>query len=196
MGGFGSGPRRPGGRKRAVEDLPALDLGDLGAAGALAPGRHAGAVPLRWRMGDRAAAFTAEVGADAGAVRLTAGRAEWEVGVVAVGRGRAGRRWQLACPVRDGAGAACGRRAGRLYVDGVRLGCRACLGLTYLSTRESDPRVAAAIRDGYEPAERAEWSAAANGFDLRVLRRRARKLGFGRGPLSWVEELIGGDEDD
>jgi hypothetical protein len=71
MGGYGSGPRRPGGRKRAVEDLPALDLDDLRAAGAGAPGRHTRAVPLRWRMGDVAAAFDAEVGDD-GTVLVTA----------------------------------------------------------------------------------------------------------------------------
>jgi len=63
-----------------------------------------------------------------------------------------GLRWWFICPLTV-AGAACGRRVGKLYLPpgGRYFGCRHCYRLTYRSAQTHDPRLSRLSR--LDPAE-------------------------------------------
>lgn len=178
MGGWGSGPRRPGGRKPVADDCPAVDVAALRRRGLLAPGAsgplpHAGPAAGGVVAG---ATFALDLGADAGTLRVaytlarTGERVEYPIRLARTPCRFGGGRWWLVCPLAVGGGA-CGRRAGKLYLLGRSLGCRHCHRLTYRSTRESDRRVYAAARRGlhvrlFTRAEVGRMSVADLGFAL------------------------------
>jgi hypothetical protein len=171
MGGWGSGPRRPGGTRWAAERCHALDTAALRRWGLLAPGTRSGSV--HW--GDSTVDYTLAVGPGGGTLRLAyrvAGTGEpltYPVRLVTTPCHFGGVRWWFVCPLSTG-GVACGRRVRKLYRAGRYFGCRRCLGLTYASTQESDARVYAAVRNGLAPlGDIRRLSARQLGFALKVL---------------------------
>lgn len=184
MGGWGSGPRRPGGRKWAVENCHVLDVAALRRAGVLAAGDRAGSLALGGYTPRGTVDYAVTVGETGGVLRLvyrlpkTDERFDYPVRLEPTPCRFGGRRWWLVCPLAV-EGKACGRRVQKLYLAARYFGCRSCLGLTYASTQASDSRVYAAARDedrvGYPEREVRALSATALIFALKVARLRQRR---------------------
>jgi hypothetical protein len=143
MGGFGSGRRPTGARKRTVEECLWLDADLWMREGILQrdtdhPGR------LVWILDDDpsqergAVGFHVRTEADTGFVRLEyrLGRgdaSEWLAYDVELQTTRpqlGGIRWWFTCPL-------CNRRVVKLYLGGRYFGCRSCHNLTYVSSQQA-----------------------------------------------------------
>lgn len=155
MGGFGSGPQRPGGPKRTAESCRSIDTLNLRRWGLLIPGRSSSGV-LSWGRDDPRyplrVKFTVRTADTSGSVQLKyldpiAGELDYSVHLVTTPCNYGGVRWWFVCPLVV-AGRTCGRRVRKLYLSGRVFGCRHCHALTYVSTQSSDRRVYAAARDG------------------------------------------------
>jgi hypothetical protein len=192
MGGWGSGPQRPLGKRRTVESCPGFGLSDLRADGPLTPGTRRSGVaqclpvanPLGlagWEYGRADSPTPVRYSL---ALRRTRGEARlcyrcpWvgdEVECLvplATTRGHAGGlRWWLACPVRG-----CGRRAESVYLHAGWFACRRCHGLTYASTQNWDRRVQAFLRSGCDLDRLPDRSPSDLGFRLKVLDRQRRRF--------------------
>ena len=154
MGGPGSGPRRPGGKRTTVEASHGFGVRDLRRLGLLAPGAHVGDLTLRRLADDRpglTVLYTALIGDGGGVVYVDYAVA----GILLADAVRiattpchfGGRRWHLLCPRRG-----CGRRVEALYFGLWFFGCRRCHGLTYDGTQSRDRRVESYLRDGFDAA--------------------------------------------
>lgn len=187
MGGTWSGQRSS--KKPVVEGRLAIDTADLRRMNPLVPGVTNRAGLLSWGSGtDREPApsvgYAITVGDNTGSFRLSYGvgqprePVEYAVPLVATGCHLGGVRWWFICPLaRDGVG--CGRRVRKVYLRGKYFGCRHCHGLTYQSRQESDSRVYAAVRGGFDLdrlGTTARMSVAQLGFALKVLTFEQKRL--------------------
>ena len=184
MGGSGSGPQRPGGKKWTVEASRALDTGDLARFKLLAPGVQSGL--LHWGEGENRSTvgYTLAVEADSAIlvptynIIKTGERMEYSIRLVTTKCHFGGLRWWFICPLVV-SGVACGGRVRKLYLPGRYFGCRKCLDLTYTSSQESDRRVYDAARSwGFlDDCRNARgMSVAQLGFALKVIRLHERRL--------------------
>ena len=139
MGGLGSG-RRGGWVRKKVEASRSIDVNELHQAGRLRSGWRG---TLQWmRDGEKIGSIGMRAERDQlhldYCVRIGGG--EWEdvvetVRLVHVPCRYGGERRYFLCPGQPG-GAACGRRAGKLYASGRYFLCRHCFKLTYSSQCE------------------------------------------------------------
>ena len=180
MGGPGSGPRRPGGKRTTVEASHGFGVRDLRRLGLLAPGAHVGDLTLRRLADDRpglTVLYTALIGDGGGVVYLDYAVA----GILLADAVRiattpchfGGRRWHLLCPRRG-----CGRRVEALYFGLWFFACRRCHGLTYDSTQSRDRRVESYFRGGFDEAAFAAIPKKPGTLRLRwkILDRERRRL--------------------
>jgi hypothetical protein len=184
MGGFGSG--RPSGSGRAnVEDCRSIDVNRLHREGCLRPG-WAGL--WQWtRDGERVAWINlcARVDRLHLTYRVRFGGGDWQdvkesVRIVRVACRYGGARPYFMCPGMVN-GAACGRRAAKLYMPGRYFVCRHCNRLSYASQSEGvldrDLRRANKIRErlGGEPGMISQFPVRPKGMWLRTYQRLQRK---------------------
>lgn len=190
MGGMGSGPRRPGGRKLTVESRPRLTISALRHAGGLVDGA-AGTLecrplarPLARTESPSAVVvkYAVSLGQDTGTLRVahacatTGVQREYALPLLTTPCRFGGIRWWLGCPLGGGT---CESRVAAMYLGGPYFGCRHCLGLTYASTQQSDRRVRAFVRNGISEAAFAALpagSVAEMGFKLKVFDYQVRSL--------------------
>lgn len=152
MGGHGSGARVF--KKGTVEGRTALDTRDLKRLNMLVPGTTNQTGRLQWPARDGSSSslgYAISVGPTYGALvldyRVGGETFRYPITLEATACHLGGVRWWFRCPLSR-AGVACGRRVRKLYFGGRYYGCRACHGLVYRSSQESDSRVYALARAG------------------------------------------------
>jgi hypothetical protein len=162
MGGAFSGHRWH--KKRTVEDCHALDTADLKRLGLLTSDERVGV--LRWTRGRdvvSSVGYTIRVGENAGTLRLSyrprksEEEVEYPIELVPTPCHLGGKRWWFVCPLRRG-DAVCDWRVRKLYLGGRYFGCRHCNALAYTSTQQSDARVYAALRGGFDSPRSTTWT--------------------------------------
>lgn len=183
MGGVWSGKRWS--KKPVVESCKAIDTADLKRWKLLVPGINNRAGSLTWGAGtprESSVGYLLTVGDEGGTLRfqyqMTEGKESFDypVRLVTTGCHLGGRRWWFICPLTTN-DIKCERRVRKLYLCGKYFGCRHCHGLTYTSSQESDSRVYAALRNGYDFAlAPAHMSISQLGFALKVLTFEKKRL--------------------
>jgi len=183
MGGYGSGPRRAGGKKWTVEECLALDTTRLLRWGIFKAGLRSG--EIHWGEGNDRSTVEYEtcVNESTASIRLkykmmkSGERCDYRIRLLATPCHYGSVRWWFICPLSTN-GRPCGRRARKVFRAGRYFGCRHCHRLSYTSTQQSDQRVYAAVRRGFhlQPLDNVQFMSVNQlGFALKVFRHIERK---------------------